>query len=489
VEKLEGRKVLVVGLARSGVAAAKLLCREGARVTATDMRSAAQLADAIAELHPLGVRFELGGHAEASFTQSEMIVVSPGVPLAGVELVAARKAGVPILGEAELAARFIEEPLLAITGTNGKSTTTALLGHLLEQGGKRVFVGGNLGLPLSERVLRGGALDYTVVELSSYQLEAVEELRPLVAILTNLSPDHLDRYPGPEAYYEAKRAIFRMQTADDYAILNAEDPKTLALHQGARSLALSFGAGPPQSRGIRDDGSHLVLRGIPGTDGGEERYPAEVPREPEARQRKGAPSREVRAEGIAPAPAGEIPSQALGPALRGRHNRENAMAAILAARLVGLSPDSIRQGLASFGGLPHRLELVRTLDGVEWINDSKATNVDSAQVALAALPGPIVWIAGGRGKGAPYAPLRPLASSRVKAILTIGEDADTIAAELGDLATTTPCGTLDEAVRKARGLAAPGDQVLLSPACASFDQFRSYEARGDAFRLQVEALG
>ncbi|WP_205624801.1 UDP-N-acetylmuramoyl-L-alanine--D-glutamate ligase [Vulgatibacter incomptus] len=451
---LAGRRVLVVGLARSGVAAAKLLCREGAIVTATDGRKAAELGPAVEALLPLGVRFELGGHDEAAFTSAELIVVSPGVPLAGRELVAARAAGVPIIGEAELAATFIEEPVVGITGTNGKSTTTALIGHLLTAAGKRVFLGGNLGTPLSERVLAGGALDVTVAELSSFQLEAVETLRPHVAVVTNLSPDHLDRYPGPQDYYEAKRAIFRAQRESDFAVLNAGDPEVLALHRGALSKPVSFGHGAVElagdDRAARDDGKRIVVRGVGGEE--EELY------------------------------------ERLSPALRGRHNRENAMAAILAARLCGAAPEAIRAGLASFGGLPHRLELVRTLRGTEWINDSKATNVDSVKVALAALPGPLVWIAGGLGKGAPYEPLRALLPGRVKAILTIGSDAQAIASALGDLAPATSCGTLDEAVRVAEGMALPGEAVLLSPACASFDQFRSYEHRGAAFRALVEAL-
>lgn len=447
--ELSGRRVLVVGLARSGVAAAKLCAREGAKVTVTDKRKASELERQVAELLPLGVRFELGGHDVASFTSADLVVCSPGVPLANAEFVEARRAGVQVIGEVELAASFVREPIVGITGTNGKSTTTALIGHLIASSGLRVFAGGNLGTPLAERVLAGGELDVSVVELSSYQLEAVDRFRAHVAVLTNLSPDHLDRYPSAEAYYQAKRAIFRGQTADDYAILNAGDEKTLRLHAGARSLPLSFGHGPAQDRGARDDGSRLVVR-LPG--GAEEHY------------------------------------ETLGRTLRGRHNRENAMAAILAARLAGASESAVREGLTTFPGLPHRLEIVRTHGGVEWINDSKATNVDSTTVALQALAGPVIWIAGGLGKGAPYAPLRPLLAGRVKALLTIGDDAPKIEAELGDVVPVTRCETLERAVACARELAASGDQVLLSPACASFDQFRSYDHRGGVFRALVEAL-
>lgn len=448
---LQGRRVLVVGLARSGVAAAKLAAREGAKVTVTDRRTAADLAKQVAELIPHGVRFELGGHDEASFTTAELIVCSPGVPLANPEFTAARRAGVKVIGEVELASWFVREPIVGITGTNGKSTTTALIGHLLAQSGRNVFVGGNLGTPFAERVLEGGDRDVSVVELSSYQLEAVDKLRPHVAVLTNLTPDHLDRYPSAEAYYEAKRAIFRAQTPDDYAILNASDEKTLALHQGARSLPLTFGHGAPQDRAARDDGARIVIR-LPGA-------------------------------------ANEEIYETLGRTLRGVHNRENAMAAILAARLAGADESAVREGLTTFPGLPHRLEVVRTLDGVEWINDSKATNVDSTSVALKALPGPVIWIAGGLGKNAPYAPLRPLIQGRVKALLTIGADAAKIAAELGDVAEVTACETLDRAVAEARRIGAAGDQVLLSPACASFDQFKSYDHRGAVFRELVGALG
>ncbi len=447
--ELSGRKVLIVGLARSGVAAAKLCAAKGARVTATDKRKPAQLEAQVRELLPLGVRFELGGHDVESFTAAELIVCSPGVPLANAEFTEARKAGVAIVGEAELAASFVEEPIVGITGTNGKSTTTALIGHLLAQSGKSVFLGGNLGTPLSERVLDGTPRDVSVVELSSYQLEAVQAFRAQVAVLTNLTPDHLDRYPSAEAYYQAKRAIFRGQTPDDYAVLNAADEKTLRLHQGASSLPITFGHGPAQDRAARDDGSRIVVR-LPG--GVDESY------------------------------------ETLGRTLRGKHNRENAMAAIVAARLAGATEGGVREGLTNFPGLPHRLEIVRVQGGVEWINDSKATNVDSTTVALQALAGPVIWIAGGLGKGAPYAPLRPLLGGRVKALLTIGADAAALAAELGDVVPVTACETLDRAVATARALAASGDQVLLSPACASFDQFKSYEHRGATFRALVEAL-
>lgn len=486
MNRLNGRKVLVVGLARSGVAAAKLAAREGAIVTCTDRRPASELALHVAELLPTGVRFELGGHDEGSFASAELVIVSPGVPLSSPFFDAARRAGVAIVGEVEFSSRFVEEPIVGVTGTNGKSTTTALTAHLLAESGLSVFAGGNLGTPLAERVLAGGRRDVSVVELSSFQLEAVDSLRPKVAVLTNLTPDHLDRYPSASAYYEAKGAIFRRQEADDFAVLNAGDPKTLALHAPYRSRAFTFGHceapraeqdktaglrperwsanrsqsapglpadGPctPVDAGARDDGLAFTVRGLPGAVG-EERYAS------------------------------------LGTTLRGKHNRENAMAAVLAARLAGASFSACSTGLATYPGLPHRLELVASRDGVEWINDSKATNVDSALVALSAFSGPVIWIAGGLGKGAPYGPLAPLLPGRVKALLTIGKDAPAIEQELGGIVASTPCGDLASAVLLARELSRPGDTVLLSPACASFDQFTGYEHRGAEFRRLVQEL-
>lgn len=445
--RLRGQRVLVVGLARSGVAAARLLAREGARVTVTDRRSPQALASAVEALLPHGVRFELGGHDSDSFLRADRIVVSPGVPLTIPFLAKAREAGVPIHGEVELAAAFVEEPIVGVTGTNGKSTTTALLGHLLESAGREVFVGGNFGVALSERVLAGGRRDVSVVELSSFQLEGIERFRPDVAVLTNLSPDHLDRYPDAEAYYRAKAAIFRQQRAEDVAVLPAEDARALSLHEGAASRRRLFGAG---GQGWDDDGALAFASGVLGEEG-------------------------TRIEG-------------LPPTLRGAHNRENALAASLAAAALGLDRAAIEGGLRSFRGLPHRLESVRTLAGVEWINDSKATNVDASAVALQAVDAPIVWIAGGVGKGAPYAGLLPLVASKVRVLLTIGEEAPALREAFAETVEVVDCGTLDVAVARAASLARVGDVVLLSPACASFDHFASFEERGERFRALVEGL-
>ncbi len=447
----------MVGLARSGVAAARLLRRLGATVTVTDRRTEAELGPELAAVGP-GVERALGGHAGAPFGASDLVVVSPGVPLALPELRAAGARGVPVIGEVELAAQLLPPglPIVGITGTNGKSTTTALAGALVARD-RPTFVGGNLGTPLSELLLDGAAAAHVraaVVELSSFQLEGVRRLRPRVAALLNVTPDHLDRYPDVTAYALAKARIFEKQGPGDFAVANARDPITMALAGSSRAAVHTFGFGPPLPRTAR----------VP-ESGGEAFFATGY----------GAPERyTVRSR-----------------ALRGRHNLENAMAAALCARLLGVPGAEVQAGLDAFAGLPHRLELVAERGGVEWVNDSKATNVDSTQVGLAAFPAVrphVVLILGGRGKGAPYAPLLPLLDNRVKALLTIGEDAPAVERELGAAVQTESCGTLAAAVRQAEVLAGHGDIVLLSPACASYDQFRNYEERGETFRRLVREL-
>lgn len=457
--ELKGRKVTVVGLAKSGVAAARLAAREGAAVTVTDRRGEAELAGPLAALQGASVRRALGGHDRADFEGADLVVTSPGVPLDIPELQAARAKGVPIWGEVELAARFLDGvPVVAVTGTNGKSTTTALTGALFARD-RRTFTGGNLGTPLCELVLSGDRVDAVVLELSSFQIDGLERLRPRVAAILNVTPDHLDRYGDLAAYAASKARLFELQQPGDAAVANARDPLATAMAAASRGVVHTFGFGPPAPFAARDPG------GEPGPAGAE----------------------------LVVRPGAAAPERYLlrNRALRGRHNRENAMAAALCARLLGVPGDAVQAGLDAFPGLPHRLELVAERAGVEWVNDSKATNVDSTFVGLSAFPPAaprVVLIMGGKGKGAPYAPLRPLFAGRVKALLTIGADAPKVQAELGDLCPTEPCGTLSEAVKRAAGLATPGEVVLLSPACASYDQYRSYEERGDAFRRHVREL-
>jgi UDP-N-acetylmuramoylalanine--D-glutamate ligase len=444
-EDLKGMDVLVVGLGRSGQSATRLLLKAGARVTATDRAPAAALTG-LDGLKNAGVRLELGNDY-LSAAHRDLVVVSPGVPLSHPELSAARLAGVRVVAEVELASWFLPQPLVGITGTNGKSTTTALCGEMLRAAGLATFVGGNLGTPLSEAV--GGHFEVLVVELSSFQLEGIETLRPRAAALLNLSPDHLDRYPTFEAYQQAKARLFQNQGSDDLAVYNADDPACVRLASQSRGRRLGFG-----SVGTRELGAQPVAEGF------------------ELEVNEGAP------EGYS------VRSRAL----RGSHNVANAMAAALCARSQGVSPAAIQAGIDRFPGLPHRMEWVRELAGVEYVNDSKATNVASAAIALRALPGWLCWIAGGRGKGAPYSPLRSLLEGRLRCLLTIGEDAPALAEQLTGIGPIESCGDLPRAVRRAAERAQSGDIVLLSPACASYDQFHNFEERGDAFRSLVRSL-
>ncbi len=449
---LAGKKVLVVGLARSGAAAARLAAREGALVTVTDRSTATDLAEALAPLEGLPITMALGGHDERDFTSADLVVVSPGVPLTLAGIAAARRAGVPVMGEVELAWRLLDGvPVVAITGTNGKSTTTALTGRLFQED-RATFVGGNLGTPLCELLLSGARVDVAVVELSSFQLEGIERFRPRVGAILNVTPDHLDRYPGMAEYAAAKTRLFANQQPGDVAVANERDPAALAAARSTRGDVVTFGFGPRAPMAARDDGEVLRWTG-----------PTAEPERYRIRSR----------------------------ALRGRHNRENAMAAVACARMMGVPGLAVQRGLDGFPGLPHRLELVSDRGGVEWVNDSKATNVDSTVVGLSAFPAgtpSVVLLLGGRGKNTPYAPLRPLLPGRVKALLTLGEDAPAIERELGDLVPTESCGDLSTAVSRAARLAVPGDVVLLSPACASYDQFRSYEERGETFRRLASAV-
>jgi len=449
---LAGKKTVVYGLGRSGVAAARLLVREGARVTGLDQRPEAELAAVAAELRSAGASLVFGAAPRGLLISADLVVVSPGVPLSLPEIQDAKAAGIKIWGEVELASRFIDESLrVGITGTNGKSTTTALTGEMFVQAGRRTFVGGNLGRPLSESPLEKEPYPVHVIELSSFQLEGTEQFRLHAAAVLNITPDHLDRYPDFQRYAAAKARILMNQKAGDLAVINLDDPETVRIASSARVPVYGFTRLPTSK-------SLSFLAGTAVADGSEFRLWQ-----------------------------GESYSVS-NRALRGAHNLENAMAATLIARLCGVDRESIQRALDRFPGLAHRLEWVRTLDGVEWINDSKATNVDSSMVALAALPGPIWLIAGGRGKGAPYRPMVDASEGKVKGVLTIGEDAAKIEAAFRDRYAVYPCANLEQAVRQGRTSARSGDTVLLSPACASYDQFKNFEERGEIFKSLVRAL-
>jgi UDP-N-acetylmuramoylalanine--D-glutamate ligase len=447
--KIEGATVLVLGLGKSGVAAARLLLERGAHVIANDLRASSEVGPEVLALADAGARLVLGGHDAASFTSVDRIVVSPGVPELP-ELLAAQAAGVPIASEIELASWFLRGTLVGITGTNGKSTVTTLVGDMCRRSGRPTFVGGNLGTPLVEAVRTAAAEPggYVVVELSSFQLERVDRLRVNVAALLNITDDHLDRYPSFEAYAAAKAAIFRNQLPVDAAVVHAGDALCEGLAKQGHGRLHRFGGSDATVRvshaAIVDDESGLSV------------------------------------------PLAEI-------GVFGRHNHDNACAAALLGRLSGVASEHVRAALTAFRGLPHRMQHVRSLDGVEYYDDSKATNVGAAVAALDGLSdrdGKVVLILGGRHKGGEYTQLAERMRTRARAALLIGEAAPLIATALGGgKYPVESVSSIERAVARARALAQPGDVVLLAPACSSFDMFRSYAHRGDAFQAAVRDIG
>ncbi|MEA2699133.1 MAG: UDP-N-acetylmuramoylalanine--D-glutamate ligase [Myxococcales bacterium] len=450
--ELEGKRILIVGLGRSGLTAAMLcVARGAAAVTVTDRHDAEQLAGTLAKL-PASVRLELGGHRRETFVNCDLIVLSPGVPEIP-ELVAARAAGVTVIGELELSSRFIEAPMVAITGTNGKSTTTTLCGLMLRATGQPTFVGGNLGTPLGEAVgtPAGSVRGYCVVEVSSFQLETTKTFHPRVAILLNITPDHLDRYASMEEYAAAKARIFLGQGPGDFAVVNVDDPLVMRAVEGAtsRKLGISTEHALEGSVGGWVEGEDLIVR-LPG--GPEEAYPANLP------------------------------------ALVGRHNQQNALAALLGARLTGATPSEARRALLEYRPLAHRMELVAERGGVSFYDDSKGTNVGAVVATLNGFPRPVVLIAGGRDKGGDYAPLAQALATVGRAVVLIGEAADRIAAALPQTLPVHRAASMEAAVALAARLAQPGDAVVLSPACSSFDMFRDYVHRAQVFRAAVDAV-
>ena len=454
--ELAGKQVVVVGLARSGVAAAEFLVRHGARVVATDRRPADELQAEAMTLARQGVRLELGGHHERTFTAADMVVVSPGVPWDLPELVAARGAGVSVMAELELGFRHIRGPVAAVTGTKGKSTTTAALGAMLAEAGRDVRVGGNIGQAVTGLVDGAGDDTVFVLEVSSFQLEGTDTFHPKVAVFLNLSADHLDRHPSFEDYARAKARIFRNQTAEDWAVVNADDPGVLALAREGRAQMLPFhprrDAPPPEERRgavayFAEEEARLRRRGVVDT--------------------------------LFPLSSVHLP---------GAHLAGDLLAAGAAARLLGASPAAVEAAVRGFAGVEHVLERVAEIGGVVFFNDSKATNVEAAKKSIEAFAGPLLVVMGGRYKGGDFQELAAPLSKRGKAVLAIGEAKDRIVAGLGSSLPVLPCASLAEAVDKAWAEAEPGDTVLLAPACSSFDMFEDYAARGRAFKDEVRRL-
>lgn len=437
------KQVVVVGAGRSGLALCDFFCRREARVTLSDRRSREELSDLAAGWEGR-LRLDLGGHTPEVFCAADLVVISPGVPLDIPAIAAAMEQGVPVLGEIEIAWRELAAPVVGITGTNGKSTVTALCGEIFTAWGRQTFVGGNLGTPLISAV-DGTDWNWLVVEISSFQLEAIRDFRARWGLLLNLSEDHLDRYPDMASYQAAKARLFENQTPSDFAVVNLDDAACMHLAAAGRARQIGFSSSrvPEQGMGYRD--GNIVWR----WQGQERLFPV-------ARMR-----------------------------LKGLHNVENVMAAMIPPLVEGCPGELAWDTVCAFSGLPHRMVLVRTLDGVAWYNDSKGTNVGSVVKSLAGLEAPVTLIAGGKDKGGDYRVLRGTVAEKVAHLILIGQAAGRMEQALGDCATIHRAGTLPEAVTLARRLTPTGGSVLLSPGCSSFDMFRSFEERGEVFTKAV----
>jgi UDP-N-acetylmuramoylalanine--D-glutamate ligase len=443
---VEGKRVTVAGAARSGRAAAELLARRGARVTLSDSRAELPEAD---RLRSLGVTLELGGHTRDTFTSADLVVLSPGVPPEQDVVRAARDRGVPVIAEIELASRWLQGRVIAITGTKGKSTTTALTGRMLEAAGFKVTVGGNIGSPLSAQVSESTPDTFHVVETSSFQLEQIDTFHPWIAVMLNVSPDHLDRHPGVEAYATAKARIFENQNASDFAVINADDPAVLELARRGRATARQFSLVGTINRGTVVEDGWIVDR-----------------------QRD-------RAERL-------VPLDVIH--LLGAHLVNDVMAAATVGAIAGAAPAAMTAAVDAFRGLEHAMELVADVGGVRFVNDSKATNVESARCSIESFDRDLVPIMGGRFKGGDLRLLRDPLKARAKALVAIGEARPLLREALGDVVDVQEADSFAAAIDRAHELAKPSGVVLLAPACASFDMFRDYAERGRMFKEEVARI-
>jgi UDP-N-acetylmuramoylalanine--D-glutamate ligase len=455
--QLANKTIVVIGLGQTGLAVARFLRKRGAAVVATDKAAESELSTQVQELRQLGIRCEMGGHRTEAFAKADLIVISPGVPHTLAAVSRAQAQGVPVIGEIELAAAFIREPIVAVTGTNGKTTTTELLGQMLANSDRKVFVGGNIGAPLIGYVDRAEKADIIVAEISSFQLDTVVTFRPHVAVLLNITEDHLDRYPNFKAYADAKIRLFSNQGPDDIAVLNSADSVIRGYTSEIRSRKLYFNIDPKVETGAAINADRIVFH---------------------------MDDRDTTD------PAFRIP-QMLNLAnfrLKGRHNLENAGAASLAALAAGGRLEGIQAALDQFQGSAHRLEQVATIDGVVYFNDSKATNVDAVARALECFRRPVVLIMGGLDKGGTFSALREAVRPYTKKLIVMGAAANRIKAALENVTATVSAASMADAVHQARQAAVPGDVVLLSPGCASFDRYANYAQRGDDFKMTVANL-
>lgn len=446
---LTNKRVLVVGLGKSGVASALFLKKHGARVTVSDAKPEDQLRSEIPLLLDHGITVETGGHGDRTFRGQDLIVVSPGVPVDAPHLVQARALGEPVIGEIELAAQFLPGPIVAITGSNGKTTTTTLAGEILSAGGLRTVVGGNIGTPAITLVERATADTWAVLEVSSFQLETVQTFRSRIAVILNITPDHLDRHRTFEAYAGAKARIFENQQSDDFVVLNGDDPACVNLAKLVNAQLFWFSRRKEVQRGAWVSDGRIVFRDAAGQQ--EIMLVADIP-------------------------------------LKGAHNVENALAGVCVGMLAGSRPERIREAIRNFKAVEHRLEFVARIRNVDYYNDSKATNVDATIKALESFPANIHLILGGKDKGSDYSVLNDLLRQRVKRVYTIGAAAAKIESQIKGAADIFHAETLEKAILRAAQDSQPSDIVLLAPACASFDQFDSYEHRGRVFKDVVKSL-
>ena len=446
--ELSNKRALVVGLGKSGVASALFLKAHGAKVTVSDTKSGDELRNEIPVLLDHGITVETGGHGDRTFRGQDLIVVSPGVPVDAPPLVQARALGESVIGEIELAAQFLPGPIVAITGSNGKTTTTTLTGEIMTAAGFSALVGGNIGTPAISLAERAKPETAIVLEVSSFQLETIQTFRPKVAVVLNVTPDHLDRHRTFEVYVDAKARIFENQQGSDFAVLNADDLTCVAMGARTRAQVFWFSRQKEVEHGACVRDGNIVFRDNSG-------------------------QREIMQ-------VSEIP-------LKGAHNLENVLAAVCAGALMGCAPEKIRQAVCDFKAVEHRLEFVATIRGVDYYNDSKATNVDATIKALESFPANIHLILGGKDKGSDYTVLNDLLRQRVKRVYTIGAAAGKIESQIKG-PEVVHAETLENAIRKANAVAQRGDVVLLAPACASFDQFKSYEHRGKTFKEIVRSL-
>ena len=445
---IQGKRITVIGAGRSGIAVSTLLSRNGARVFLSEKNAFDPNTLDFKSLKEAGIEIESGGHSDRIF-DADLWIVSPGLPVDHPMVQKAKTNHIPVYGELEAAFWFCEAPMIAITGSNGKSTTTALTGSMLQQAGWSALIAGNIGTPFSQEVEKSRADGVAIVEVSNFQLETVETFHPKISMLLNLTPDHLDRHGSMEAYGKIKSRIFENQSKNEWIIYNREDELVSELVRPSRCNKAAFSLSPHSESGGFLDENMLVLN--------------------------------IRDNKEDVLPAGEM-------ILKGSHNAANALASSIAARLMDVSLDNIRTALKTFPGLAHRLEFVRERNGVSWYNDSKATNTDSVRYALNSFSNPVIWIAGGRDKDSDFTMLSEAVKKSVKSIILIGEAADKIQKAVNGYCPIHRAETLTESVQEANAMAESGDVVLLSPGCASFDMFRNFEDRGDQFKSLVTEL-